>query len=80
MPPKSRHDLTPAASTAVLRGDGIKSGLIGSLQGLKCDSRPDITHHDTLKQSPASRQDPGNRQTKTQLCFLLLFPLAMASG
>lgn len=49
MPPaKITYDLPPAPAPSVLREDGIESGFIGKLQGLKYEYRPDITNRATL--------------------------------
>ena len=48
MPPaKITYDLPPAPAPSVLREDGIESGFIGKLQGLKYEYRPDITNRAT---------------------------------
>ncbi len=74
MPPdKITYDLPPAPAPSVLREEGIESGFIGTLQGLKYDYRLDITDRASLEQIASSKSDPGNGYTKTLRCILQLF-------
>lgn len=71
MPPaKITYDLPPDAPPSVLREDGIESGFIGTLQGLKYEYRRDITDRASVEQIASSKSDPGNGYPKTLRCFL----------
>lgn len=50
LPSKITYDLPFDAPSSVVRKETIESGFIGTLQGLKCEYRPDITNRATLEQ------------------------------
>ena len=52
MPPaNSTYDLPPDAPSSVVREDGIETGFIEKLVGLKYDYRPDITDRASLERN-----------------------------
>lgn len=57
---------------AVLREDGIESGLIGKLQGLKYEYRPDITNRATLERNFREKFEALNRCKLTDSEFASL--------
>ena len=66
MPPsKVTYSLPADAPPSVLKEEGIEYGLIGRLQGLKYDYRPDITNRATLEKIVEYKNAPGNGYTKT---------------
>ncbi len=73
MPPsKFTYDLPPDAPSPVLREDGIESGFIGTLQGLKYEYRPDITNRATLEQNFREKFEALNRVRLTDAEFARL--------
>ena len=67
-----RYDLPSDAPTSVLREDGIESGLIGRLQGLKYEYRPDITNRATLEKNFREKFEALNRVRLTDAEFARL--------
>ncbi|MEQ1749762.1 MAG: type I restriction endonuclease subunit R [Prosthecobacter sp.] len=73
MPPsKITYDLPSDAPPSVLREDGIESGFIGKLQGLKYDYRPDITNRATLEKNFREKFEALNRVRLTDAEFARL--------
>jgi type I restriction enzyme, R subunit len=73
MPPsKVTYPLPTDGPNAVLREDGIESGFIGKLQGLKYDYRPDITNHSTLEKNFREKFEALNRVHLTDSEFARL--------
>jgi type I restriction enzyme R subunit len=67
-----RYDLPSDTPTSVLREDGIESGLIGKLQGLKYDYRRDITNRATLEKNFREKFEALNRVRLTDSEFARL--------
>ncbi len=68
MPPaKTTYPYPSDGPNSVLKEEGIESGFIARLQGLKYDYRR------AMEQTSSSKNDPGNGYTRTLLCFLQLF-------
>ena len=65
-PPKFTYDLPADVPSSVLREDGIESGFIGKLQGLKYEYRPDITNRDTLEANFRMKFEALNRVRLTE--------------
>jgi type I restriction enzyme R subunit len=59
----------PDFPSSVLREDGIESGFIGKLQGLKYDYRPDITNRATLEKNFREKFEALNRVRLTDAEF-----------
>ena len=73
MPPsKFTYDLSADAPSSVLRENGIESGFIGKLQGLKYEYRPDITDRATLEQNFREKFESLNRVRLTDSEFARL--------
>ncbi len=73
MPPsKITYDLPSDSLSSVLREDGIESGFIGTLQGLKYTYRPDITNRATLEQNFREKFEALNRVRLTDAEFARL--------
>ncbi len=73
MPPaKITYDLPSDAPGSVLREDGIESGFIGRLQGLKYEYRPDITNRATLGRNFREKFEALNRVRLTDAEFARL--------
>lgn len=73
MPPSPfTYSLPPDAESAVLREDGIESGFIGKLQGLKYDYRTDITNRATLEKNIREKFEALNRVRLTDAEFARL--------
>ena len=83
-----RYTLPSDLPPSVVREDGIESGFIGTLQGLKyhgtilINGVPvtqielktlGVNPRRAMEQIVSSKNDPGNGYTKTLLCFLQLF-------
>jgi len=73
MPPSNfTYDLPSDALPSVLREDGIESGFIGKLQGLKYDYRPDITNRAALEKNFREKFEALNRVRLTDAEFARL--------
>ncbi len=73
MPPaKPTYPFPSDGPNAVLKEDGIESGLIGRLQGLKYDYRPDITNRATLEKNFREKFEALNRVRLTDAEFARL--------
>ncbi|MFM2197774.1 MAG: hypothetical protein RLZZ505_1206 [Verrucomicrobiota bacterium] len=64
----SYHDI-PDPPSASLKEDGIESGFIGKLQGLKYEYRPDITNRGTLEKNFREKFEALNRVHLTDAEF-----------
>jgi type I restriction enzyme, R subunit len=69
---KVTYPLPTDGPNAVLREDGIESGFIGKLQGLKYDYRPDITNRATLEKNFREKFEALNRVHLTDSEFARL--------
>jgi type I restriction enzyme R subunit len=67
----SYHDI-PDPPSASLKEDGIESGFIGKLQGLKYEYRPDITNRATLEKNFREKFEALNRVRLTDSEFARL--------
>ncbi len=73
MPPaKPTYPFPSDGPNAVLKEDGIESGFIGKLQGLKYDYRPDITNRATLEKNFREKFEALNRVRLTDSEFARL--------
>jgi type I restriction enzyme, R subunit len=73
MPPsKFSYDLSQSGPSLVLREDGIESGFIGTLQGLKYEYRSDITNSAALEQNFREKFEALNRVRLTDSEFARL--------
>lgn len=50
-PSKIDYGKSPEVHSSVLRGDGVESGFIGTLQGLNYEYRQDITNRAKLEKN-----------------------------
>jgi len=73
MPPsKFTYDPPSDFPSSVLREDGVESGFIGTLQGLKYEYRPDITNRASLEQNFREKFEALNRVRLTDSEFAKL--------
>ena len=67
-----KYEIPSDAPPSVLREDGIESGFIGKLQGLKYEYRPDITNRATLEKNFREKFEALNRVRLTDSEFARL--------
>ena len=72
IPSSKPYQLPPDAPSPVVREDGIESGFISTLQGLKYDYRPDITNRASLERNFREKFESLNRVRLTDAEFARL--------